>query len=360
MRVFHCIPSLGGGGAERQLCYFVEQLVKKNIEVHVAYLHEGKYSERLRNSGATLHHVSSKDNYDIFIIKRLLSLFLMVKPNLIQLWLPQMVVMGSIASILLGKPYIICERNSNYEFGWRRYLARFLSLFSCAIIANSYAGVGLWDRLGFRSKPKFVVPNAICVSEIVNEQYGRSSLPSLREGFKFIVFAGRYTGQKNLDNLIDAMNEVLDHRVNIIFSMYGDGPLFKHLEIKKSTFSNKDRIFINQFSNDVWSVMKRADIFVSVSWYEGSPNTVLEAIACRCRLVISDIPAHREILSDEWAIFVDPNDSNSIADGILNAVDLADMDIESNLNSAFKILENRSPEEITMQYLEIYKNLYVE
>jgi len=203
------------------------------------------------------------------------------------------------------------------------------------------------------------VPNVLSASEILNDTYDDSSVPILKGDVKFIVYAGRYTGQKNLDNLIDAVNKVLNYRENILFSMYGDGPLFEHLEKKKNTLRNKDRLLINHFCNDIWSVMKRADIFVSVSWYEGSPNTVLEAIACRCQLVISDIPAHREILNDNCAIFVNPNDSTNIADGILNAVNLADKEFESNLNSAFEVLENRSPKEISKQYLDIYKKLHV-
>ncbi len=45
----------------------------------------------------------------------------------------------------------------------------------------------------------------------------------------------------------------------------------------------------------VYEILRSADVFVSSSTVEGMPVAVLEAMACRCPVVLSDIPAHREI-----------------------------------------------------------------
>ena len=62
--------------------------------------------------------------------------------------------------------------------------------------------------------------------------------------------------------------------------------------------------------------MKAADAFVSVSYLEGQPNAVMEAMACGCPLVVSDIPMHREFLDEETALLVDPDDADAIARAI--------------------------------------------
>jgi glycosyltransferase involved in cell wall biosynthesis len=56
----------------------------------------------------------------------------------------------------------------------------------------------------------------------------------------------------------------------------------------------------------------QADIFASVSLYEGFGFPPLEAFASGCRVLVSDIPSHREIFGDS-AMFVNPLDSADIA-----------------------------------------------
>ncbi len=66
--------------------------------------------------------------------------------------------------------------------------------------------------------------------------------------------------------------------------------------------------------------MKAASIYISLSAYEGCPNTVMEAMACGCPLVVSDIPAHRELLDEQAALFVDPSDIQQAADAVVRAI----------------------------------------
>jgi len=47
--------------------------------------------------------------------------------------------------------------------------------------------------------------------------------------------------------------------------------------------------------DDVFDYFLKADLFVSASWGEGLPVAVLEAMACRRPVLLSDIPPHREI-----------------------------------------------------------------
>ena len=73
----------------------------------------------------------------------------------------------------------------------------------------------------------------------------------------------------------------------------GDGPLARAC---KGLAGGDPRIhFLGQISN-VQDYLQVADVFVSAALSEGLPNTVLEAMASGLPTVLSDIPAHREIL----------------------------------------------------------------
>jgi glycosyltransferase involved in cell wall biosynthesis len=93
----------------------------------------------------------------------------------------------------------------------------------------------------------------------------------------------------------------------------GDGPLRPSLEKLVAELGLGRRIIFTGYVDNLWALMKRADACALLSRFEGCPNVVMEAMACGCPLIVSDIPAHREILDDQSACFAHPNDPAQIA-----------------------------------------------
>src|SRR5690349_22535546 len=100
VRVLQCVPSLAGGGAERQVTYLVKELALIGWDVHVAYVHGGPNLARLQQTPATLHQLDSTGNYDPRILWQLLRTIRRVEPDVVQCWLLQMEVLGGLASML--------------------------------------------------------------------------------------------------------------------------------------------------------------------------------------------------------------------------------------------------------------------
>src|ERR1051326_6524792 len=122
---------------------------------------------------------------------------------------------------------------------------------------------------------------------------------------EIILFAGRRAAQKNIELLLDALAMVLAERpATAIFC--GDGLQRAAFESKASSLGIAHRTrFLGSVPN-VWSWMKVASVVVSPSLFEGDPNVVLEAIAARAPLVVSDIAPHRALLNERTAWLVDP------------------------------------------------------
>lgn len=69
-------------------------------------------------------------------------------------------------------------------------------------------------------------------------------------------------------------------------------------------------------------LFRRSLISVSPSTHDGTPNTLLEAMACGCFPIAGDIPALREwIKPGENGLLVDPGDPGQLAGAILSAVE---------------------------------------
>ncbi|MCI0520575.1 MAG: glycosyltransferase family 4 protein [Chloroflexi bacterium] len=73
-------------------------------------------------------------------------------------------------------------------------------------------------------------------------------------------------------------------------------------------------------------LFRRAQVMVSLSEHDGTPNTLLEALACGCFPVAGDIPSLREwITPGVNGLLVDPADAAAAAEAVLTALQDADL-----------------------------------
>jgi glycosyltransferase involved in cell wall biosynthesis len=99
--------------------------------------------------------------------------------------------------------------------------------------------------------------------------------------------------------------------------------------------------------------MRRATVLVSASFFEGSPNVVLEAMAAATPLVLSDVPAHRAIADDSSAVFADPHSPADMSAKIL-AVTRDRPNAARRAETAVRSLGSRSEDQIAGQYESVY------
>jgi glycosyltransferase involved in cell wall biosynthesis len=93
---------------------------------------------------------------------------------------------------------------------------------------------------------------------------------------------------------------------------------------------------------DLPGYYQRADIFVSASHSDGTSISLLEAFACGCLAIVSDIPGNREwITSGENGWLFPDGDAEALASVILNAVDQYKK-LPGMANNARKLAEERA------------------
>lgn len=308
---------MGGGGAERQLAYLATELVRFGWDVHVALVSGGPNLDRLERSGATIHWLPAASNYDPRLLWSALRLVDRVKPDLLQVWMLQMEVIGAIGSALRGVPLIWSERCSEdaYPDTLKHRLRQKAARRAATVIANSSDGCRYWTGRLDPDVPRHAIPNSLPLDEIESTRPVETAESQTEPGDAVILFAGRLTEQKNPETLIKALSPVLitPHRIAVIA---GEGPLADRLVAQAAQEGLSERIRFPGYLTNLWAWMKRASLFVSPSLFEGHPNTVLEAAASRCPLVISDIRAHREFLDEGAAVLVNPHDPGALAAGI--------------------------------------------
>ena len=355
MRILHFLPHLLGGGAERQFSYLAQEQFKLGHEVHVAYLeNDGENSEL---QGIVKHSLRSFSNYDPVLLWQVICIIRRIKPCVIQTWILQMHVLGGIAAKLTSTPWIFREPSCEnaYLGSWKIQLLERIVSWASVIVSNSRGGDKIWENKAPNSR-RYIIRNGLPLDLI--DRCG----PALPAGFAqseapFVLFVGRFIDTKNVRFLLKALGTASKvKKIKIV--LVGHGPERKQLELLTRKYGLEAEVYfaglLSSFS--IWSLMKTANLFVSLSAYEGCPNTVLEAMACRCPVIVSDIPAHREILNESSALFVDPWDTPQTANAIMYALLNKDESKERALN-ARKTAEIFLVEKMATEYERVYKSI---
>ena len=113
-----------------------------------------------------------------------------------------------------------------------------------------------------------------------------------------VVSVGRLIELKGPMRVLNAYMQTGDRDSNLIF--IGDGHLRAELTAEVEKFGLKKQVKITGLipRDEVYARLAQADLTISASRVEGLPLAVLEAMACRCPVILSDIASHREIAGD--------------------------------------------------------------
>ena len=118
-----------------------------------------------------------------------------------------------------------------------------------------------------------------------------------KENLPTIIYAGKLSRAKGVLWLIKAFNK-LSEKAILWLAGSGDGPEAE--EIYALVASNPQIQLLGALSQtELAARFQRAHIMALPSFYEGLPLVLLEALACDCRVVVTDLPGIRELVSEE-------------------------------------------------------------
>jgi glycosyltransferase involved in cell wall biosynthesis len=102
---------------------------------------------------------------------------------------------------------------------------------------------------------------------------------------------------------------------------------------------------------------RRSSISVSPTTHDGTPNTLLEAMACGCFPIAGDLESIREwITPGENGILVDPEDPQAIGQAIIHALegsDLRSIALETNRRLIAERAEAHEVMELVVRFYEL-------
>ena len=131
---------------------------------------------------------------------------------------------------------------------------------------------------------------------------------------KYILFIGNNKSHKNIQGLVEAFVEVKKEFEELKLLIISNG--FEPKNIYSEKIIRDDIIVINNVSDEeLVYYYNCACMLVLPSFYEGFGLPIIEAMACGCPVVASDLSSLPEICGDA-AVLVNPYNNKNIAEGI--------------------------------------------
>lgn len=127
---------------------------------------------------------------------------------------------------------------------------------------------------------------------------------------------GRLQRHKNVQTILRAIAQI--DLSGWMVDVLGDGHYRKELEKLVSELGLTDHVkfygWIDNGSKEQLYYLKRASVYITASYFENCPMAVIETIAAGCYPLLSDIPAHRQLVPEnEYYFEADEISSDGIA-----------------------------------------------
>lgn len=330
-RIVLAISNLEFGGAQRQVVELANGLDPARFDVHVASLSDyTPLANEIHDGDRRLHVVRKAFKFDVSLIIRFARFLRQLNAHVVQGYLFDAQIVTRLAGRLAGTALILgSERNADYTLKLRQKIALRLTR-SCVdlIVANSSAGAAFNQQLLGHAKEQYrVVHNGVNALRFQprDGSSARSEL-GIRPEEKLIGMFGSFKRQKNHPLFLEAGKKVIERFPQARLMIVGDE---LHAGKAKSDLTRarveslavslgiRERCLFLGNRTDPERLYAACDLTVLPSFFEGTPNVLLESMACGVPVVTTDVSDHRYIVPDGQTGFVVPlGDAATMADRI--------------------------------------------
>ena len=312
MKITCIIASLRMGGAERQLAGLACLLGKSGDEVDVLTYRSGDfYSASLRDAGIR-HTCLDWKGSDLGLIRRIASHLRENGTKVVISFLVGANIKACLAHIIYPEfKLIVSERNCNTSLlPHDRFRFMLYRTQADAVVCNSFAQTAFISRHcpGLRLKVE-TIPNFVDFNQFYPSPEERG-----REVPLNVVTVARLSPRKNAMGLLRAATD--PSLSGIRFHWYGvpRGSLYERRcreFIKRKGLEH--RFVMHPAVDNPAEVYRDADAFCLCSFYEGTPNSLAEALCCGLPAICSNVSDNaRYVIPGRNGFLFNPHSSRSI------------------------------------------------
>jgi len=323
------IPSLGLGGAQRQLVSYLTHLDRSRWEPEVVMLDlpDKFFESEARSLRVPMTYLNARyDFWMVGVIWRLARRLRAQPCQVLHCWMHYAAMLGSIAGTLAGVPTLIAslrsERPARFPWWypkWQRGIDILTARLHTWIIGNSEAVKEDNRRWAFIPKRKLLtVYNGIDIGAAsaqdgAQRQRLRAEL-GLPEGAAVVGTVGRLCPEKDYGTFLRAARLIGRVHPDAWFVIIGEGEQRAWIEQETERLGLSGRVLMLGGRKDVAALLELMDVFVLTSTSEGFPNVLLEAAVAGTPVVTTAAGGVVEVVVQEETGWVVPcGDAEAVA-----------------------------------------------
>lgn len=343
------VPTLKKGGAEKQAALLACALNGIHNVILIIPFPESGLEEEL-----VLLSSLSKEKVIIFKHKggSKFLLYKALKQNKIDIlfcYLTWPDLWGPIIGKVAGVRYIF-QGIRNAKLPKAKVILEFIGhLLSTKAISNNYSGSKIFKKKGIRNIE--IIPNCYYNPKQITTREAKNTID--------IITIGRFVAQKDYHTAIKAVEKAMDKDGKLRFTIVGHGELEEDIRYTVEKSRHRDKIIIMINPHNISGLLDNSDIYISTSRFEGTSNSIMEAMDASLPVIATDVGDNSELVNNNFNGFlVDVGDIDTISKklGIL-ASDIS-LRIEMGHRGNQIIREKFGFEKFKNRYLELIGALY--
>lgn len=317
--------SLERGGAERQIVALANGLDPARFDVHVCSLSPDNPLASNLLSLVRFHVIEKRWKYDVSLLTRVARLLKQLHIDVLHTFLFKAEMVGRLAGRLTGTPAVIAS-NRCPHLSWpklRLWADRAMSGYFDMMVANSWAGRDFEvTQQGIDPVRLIVIHNGVDTERFqpMDASQQRAGL-GIDRNAKVVGMFAHFRGNKNQTMFLEAAARVSEICPEVVFVCVGgaDGEegetLFAAAKRLAEERGIADRVLFLGERHDVAELYNICDVKVLASFFEGTANVLLEAMACGLPIIATDAGDNaRVVLNGETGLVVPIDDVDTITD----------------------------------------------
>lgn len=240
-------------------------------------------------------------------------------------------------------------RNSKLD-GYKTILERISHNFvATGTIFNCYSGEAAFLKKGFKKSKCITIPN--CFPDIA-EPISKTTLEK-----PHIITVGRFHPQKDYETAIKAIALLKKSYKDFVFDICGYGALEEQIRVWVKQYGIEDVTVFHIRPNNIPELLQKADVYLSTSLFEGTSNSIMEAMNWCLPIVATNVGDNYMLINDgENGFLTEIGDADALASNIRKLIVEPHLRFSMGVNSNEHLRNNYSMEIFEERYLNLIKS----